>query len=78
MSKHFSETTTHVLFPRGVDYQAGLEFLKSTPVRDSVALLTIDWLPASIAERRLTPTAKRRFISHSVRGSASRAGQYGK
>ena len=47
----FNQNTTHLLFPRGVDYQAGHESVKSTPIRGTVALVTIDWLPACIAER---------------------------
>ena len=49
MSDRIDEDTTHVLFPRGVDYQAGLRSLKSTQVK-TVQLVSIDWLPACIAE----------------------------
>lgn len=56
--ERFNQNTTHVLFPRGVTYQCGLEYLKSTPKRDAVALVTIDWLPACIAERKLIPTTQ--------------------
>lgn len=56
MSSRFDGNTTHVLFPHGVDYQAGLQSLKSTPT-ETVRLLSIDWLPACIAERKLIPTS---------------------
>ena len=49
------EDITHVLFPRRVDYQAGLRSLKSTPVK-TVQLVSIHWLPACIAERKVIPT----------------------
>lgn len=57
MSSRFDGNTTHVLFPHGVDYQAGLQSLKSTPT-ETVRLLSIDWLPACIAERKLIPTSQ--------------------
>lgn len=53
--KRFGGTVSDVLFPRGVDYQAGLRSLKSTPVR-TVQLVSFDWLPACIAERKVIPT----------------------
>ena len=58
MSKSFNQNTTHVLFPHGVDYHAGIESLKSiaTPVQETVALVTIDWLPTCISERKLPGT----------------------
>lgn len=57
MSDRFNENTTHVLFPRGVDYQAGLQSLKSTPT-ETVRLVSIDWLPDCIAERKLILTTQ--------------------
>ena len=44
VSESFNQNTTHVLFPRGVDYHAGIESLKSiaTPIKETVALVTID------------------------------------
>ena len=35
---------SHVLFPREVDYQSGMDSLKSTTVGDTVVLMAIDWL----------------------------------
>ena len=55
MSDRFTENTSHVLFPRGVDYHAGLQSLKSTPT-ETVRLVSIDWLPACVAERKIIPT----------------------
>lgn len=54
VSSLFNGNTIHVLSPRGLDYQAGLQSLKSTPT-ETVHLLSIDWLPACIAERKLIP-----------------------
>ena len=56
MSDRFNENTTHVLFPRGVDYHAGLQSL-STPT-ETVRLVSIDWLPACIAERKIVPATQ--------------------
>ena len=55
VSDRFNANTTHVLFPRGVDYHAGLESLKSTPT-ETAHLVSIDWLPACIVERKILPT----------------------
>jgi len=52
VSSHFDRSTTHVLFPRGEDS------LKSTKVRDTVVLASIDWLSDCISERKLVPTAQ--------------------
>lgn len=52
MSSHFDQSTTHVLFPRGEDS------LKSTKVRDTVVLASIDRLSACISERKLVPTVQ--------------------
>ena len=58
MSSHFDRSTTHVLFPREVDYQSGMDSLKSTTVGDTVVLVSIDWLSDCIGERKLVPTAQ--------------------
>ena len=58
VSSHFDRTTTHVLFPREVDYQSGMDSLKSTTVGDTVVLVSIDWLFDCIGERKLVPTAQ--------------------
>jgi len=55
VSDRIDKDITHVLLPRGVDYQAGLRSLKFTPVK-TVQLVSIDWLPACIAERKVIPT----------------------
>lgn len=57
VSDRFDEDTTHVLFPCVVDYQAGLRSLKTTPI-ETVQLVSIDWLPACIAERKVIPTTQ--------------------
>ena len=53
-----NRSTTHVLFPREVDYQSGMDSLKSTTVGDIVVLVSIDWLSDSTGERKLVPTAQ--------------------
>ena len=53
-----NRSTSHVLFPREVDYQSGIDSLKSTTVGDTVVLVSIDWLSLCIGERKLVPTAK--------------------
>ena len=58
VSSHFDRSTTHVLFPREVDYQSGMDSLKSTTVGDTVVLVSIDWLSDCIGERKLVPTAQ--------------------
>ena len=58
VSSHFDRSTTHVLFPRKVDYQSGMDSLKSTTVGDTVVLVSIDWLSDCIGERKLVPTAQ--------------------
>lgn len=58
MSSHFDRSTTHVLFPREVDYQSGMDSLKSTTVGDTVVLVSIDWLSDCTGERKLVPTAQ--------------------
>lgn len=58
VSSHFDRTTTHVLFPREVDYQSGMDSLKSTTVGDTIVLVSIDWLSDCIGERKLVPTAQ--------------------
>ena len=57
VSDRFDENTTHVLFPRGVDYHAGLQSLKCAPT-ETVHLVSIDWLPACIAERKVVPATQ--------------------
>ena len=57
VSDCFNENTTHVLFPRGVDYHAGVQYLKCTP-SETVHLVSIDWLPACIAQRKLVPATQ--------------------
>ena len=44
--------------PREVDYQSGMESLKSTTVGDTVVLVSIDWLSDCIGERKLVPTGQ--------------------
>ena len=58
VSSHFDRSTTHVLFPREVDYQSGMDSLKSTTVGDTIVLVSIDWLSDCIGERKLIPTAQ--------------------
>ena len=58
VSSHFDRSTTHVVFPREVDYQSGMDSLKSTTVGDTVVLVSIDWLSDCIGERKLVPTAQ--------------------
>ena len=58
VSSHFDRSTTHVVFPREVDYQSGMDSLKSTTVGDTVVLVSIDWLSDWIGERKLVPTAQ--------------------
>ena len=43
-----------MLFPRGVNYQCGLQSLESTP-SEAVHLVSIDWLSAGIGERKVIP-----------------------
>lgn len=54
MAKNVNKDTTHVIFPRGVNYQSGLQSLESTP-SEAVHLVSIDWLSACIGERKVIP-----------------------
>lgn len=58
VSDRVNESTTHVLFPRGVDYKSGLDSLKLTALPDSVTTVGIDWLPECIVARKLVPTTE--------------------
>ena len=58
-TRPLNENTTQVLFPRGIVYHAGqdLQKIKSTPV-ETVHLVSIDWLPACIVERKIVPATQ--------------------
>ena len=58
VSSHFDRSTTHMLFLCEVDYQSGMDSLKSTTVGDTVVLVSTDWLSDCIGERKLVPTAQ--------------------
>ena len=47
-----------MLFPHKVDYQSGMDSLKSTTVGDTVVLVSIDYLSNCIGQRKLVQTAQ--------------------
>lgn len=58
VNKEVSEDTTHVLFPRGVNFiENGLDAHQLQLLPSSVLFVSIDWLPMCIAQRKLIQVA---------------------
>lgn len=59
VTKDINNSTTHVLFSKGVNLDSGLDSTQLQQLRllrETISTINIEWLPRCIAQRKLLPT----------------------